>query len=414
MNFETYMANRFRKSNSYKSTVSSPIIKISVSSIVIGIVMMIISISSSVGLQNTIQTKVSSFFGHISISNFENNSSLSSLKPIKIDLKKEELIKNPKISNIQYVAYKSGLIINKKSFEGVIFKGISSNFDWSVFSNYIIDGNVVNTTNEMTNDVIISEYLSKKLSLEVNQKFKTTFFKSNSIVAPNERIFKVVGIYKSGFNEFDEVYFIGDIRHIQKMNKWQRHEIGSIEVIIDNFDEIDNVTQELYDETSSALNVLSIKERFPEIFNWIALFDINVLLIIIIMILVCGINMITALLVTVLEKVSLIGVLKTLGSSNNSIRSIFLINGTYLISLGMIIGNLISILIIFLQNKTGLINLDPETYYVSELPFDFNFSSILFLNMGVLVLCFLMLILPSLVITKISPSESIKINYISY
>jgi len=404
------MANRFRKSNSYKSTVSSPIIKISVSSIVIGIVMMIISISSSVGLQNTIQTKVSSFFGHISISNFENNSSLSSLKPIKIDLKKEVLIKNPKISNIQYVAYKSGLIINKKSFEGVIFKGISSNFDWSVFSNYIIDGNVVNTTNEITNDVIISEYLSKKLSLEVNQKFKTTFFKSNSIVAPNERIFKVVGIYKSGFNEFDEVYFIGDIRHIQKMNKWQRHEIGSIEVIIDNFDEIDNVTQELYDETSSALNVLSIKERFPEIFNWIALFDINVLLIIIIMILVGGINMITALLVTVLEKASLIGVLKTLGSSNNSIRSIFLINGTYLISLGMVIGNLISILIIFLQNKIGFINLDPETYYVSELPFDFNFSSILFLNIGVLVLCFLMLILPSLVITKISPSESVKIN----
>ena len=410
MNFETYMANRFRKSNSYKSTVSSPIIKISVSSIVIGIVMMIISISSSVGLQNTIQTKVSSFFGHISISNFENNSSLSSLKPIKIDLKKEVLIKNPKISNIQYVAYKSGLIINKKSFEGVIFKGISSNFDWSVFSNYIIDGNVVNTTNEITNDVIISEYLSKKLSLEVNQKFKTTFFKSNSIVAPNERIFKVVGIYKSGFNEFDEVYFIGDIRHIQKMNKWQRHEIGSIEVIIDNFDEIDNVTQELYDETSSALNVLSIKERFPEIFNWIALFDINVLLIIIIMILVGGINMITALLVTVLEKASLIGVLKTLGSSNNSIRSIFLINGTYLISLGMVIGNLISILIIFLQNKIGFINLDPETYYVSELPFDFNFSYILFLNIGVLVLCFLMLILPSLVITKISPSESVKIN----
>ncbi len=410
MNFETYMANRFRKSNSYKSTVSSPIIKISVSSIVIGIVMMVISISSSVGLQNTIQTKVSSFFGHISISNFENNSSLSSLKPIKIDLKKEVLIKNPKISNIQYVAYKSGLIINKKSFEGVIFKGISSNFDWSVFSNYIIEGNVINTTDEITNDVIISEYLSKKLSLEVNQKFKTTFFKSNSILAPNERIFKVVGIYKSGFNEFDEVYFIGDIRHIQKMNKWQMDEIGSIEVIIENFDEIDNVTQQLYDETSSALNVLSIKERFPEIFNWIALFDINVLLIIIIMILVGGINMITALLVTVLEKASLIGVLKTLGSSNNSIRSIFLINGTYLISLGMIIGNLISILIIFIQNKTGLINLDPETYYVSELPFDFNFSSILFLNIGVLVLCFLMLILPSIVITKISPSESVKIN----
>ncbi|MBL6648828.1 MAG: ABC transporter permease [Flavobacteriaceae bacterium] len=410
MNFETYMANRFRKSKTYKSTVSSPIIKISVSSIVIGIIMMLISISSSVGLQNTIKTKVSSLFGHISISNFKNNNSFSSLEPVKIDSENKSWESNSRIINIQYVAYKSGLIINKKSFEGVIFKGVSSNFNWNVFSNYIIDGNVINTSNELTNNVIISEYLSKKLSLELNQKFKTTFYKSNSIASPNERIFKVAGIYKSGFNEFDEVYFLGDIRHIQRMNKWKSDEIGNIEVLINDFNEIDNVTKQLYNETSSALNVQSIKEIYPDIFNWIALFDINVLLIIIIMILIGGINMITALLVTVLEKASLIGVLKTLGSSNNSIRTIFLINGTYLISQGMIIGNVISILIIFLQNKTGFIKLDPESYYISELPFDFNFSSILFLNIGVLVLCFLMLIIPSLIITKISPSESVKIN----
>lgn len=410
MNFETYMANRFRKSKIYKSTVSSPIIKISVSSIVIGIIMMLISISSSVGLQNTIKTKVSSLFGHISISNFKNNNSFSSLEPVKIDSENKSWESNSRIINIQYVAYKSGLIINKKSFEGVIFKGVSSNFNWNVFSNYIIDGNVINTSNELTNNVIISEYLSKKLSLELNQKFKTTFYKSNSIASPNERIFKVAGIYKSGFNEFDEVYFLGDIRHIQRMNKWKSDEIGNIEVLINDFNEIDNVTKQLYNETSSALNVQSIKEIYPDIFNWIALFDINVLLIIIIMILIGGINMITALLVTVLEKASLIGVLKTLGSSNNSIRTIFLINGTYLISQGMIIGNVISILIIFLQNKTGFIKLDPESYYISELPFDFNFSSILFLNIGVLVLCFLMLIIPSLIITKISPSESVKIN----
>ncbi len=410
MNFETYMANRFRKSKTHKSTVSSPIIKISVSSIVIGIIMMLISISSSVGLQNTIKTKVSSLFGHISISNFKNNNSFSSLEPVKIDSENKSWESNSRIINIQYVAYKSGLIINKKSFEGVIFKGVSSNFNWNVFSNYIIDGNVINTSNELTNNVIISEYLSKKLSLELNQKFKTTFYKSNSIASPNERIFKVAGIYKSGFNEFDEVYFLGDIRHIQRMNKWKSDEIGNIEVLINDFNEIDNVTKQLYNETSSALNVQSIKEIYPDIFNWIALFDINVLLIIIIMILIGGINMITALLVTVLEKASLIGVLKTLGSSNNSIRTIFLINGTYLISQGMIIGNVISILIIFLQNKTGFIKLDPESYYISELPFDFNFSSILFLNIGVLVLCFLMLIIPSLIITKISPSESVKIN----
>ena len=410
MKFETYVASRFRKSYTYKNTVSSPIIKISVFSIIIGIVMMIISVSSSVGLQKTIETKISSFFGHISISNFENNTSFSSISPISLSLDYKKLHNNSEIIHIQNVAYKSGLIVNKNSFEGVVFKGISSDFNWPSFSKYIRKGKILTINETVSNQVIISEYLSKKLSLDLNDKFKATFFKPNSSSIPNERIFEVSGIFSSGLIEFDETYFIGDIKHIQKMNKWNSNQFGNVEIFLKNYSQLENVSNQLYKKTSAEINVLSIVNRFPEIFNWMALFDINVLLIIIIMILVGGINMITALLVTVLEKTSIIGVLKTLGSSNKSMRTIFLINGAYLISLGLIIGNFIALGLIFIQNYTGFIKLDPDTYYVSELPFDFNLMTLLILNISVLLFCFTMLIIPSFIISKISPSESIKIK----
>lgn len=410
MKFETYMASRFRKSSSYKNTVSSPIIKISVLSISIGIIMMIISISSSVGLQKTIKSKVSSFFGDISVSNFQNISSESSIEPIDVSITYKDFRENKKIYYLQKVAYKSGLIINNDSFEGVVLKGISTDFNWEHFSKYITKGSILNISDSISDEVIISENLSKKLDINLHEKFKATFFKQNSLSTPNQRIFKVAGIYESGLIEFDEIYFFGDLRHIQKMNKWKKNQVGNIELFLQNQSDIEEVSAMLYKQTSSQINVISILEKFPEIFNWIALFDINVLLIIIIMILVGGINMITALLVTVLEKTQIVGILKTLGSSNKSIKTIFLINGVYLISIGLVIGNFIAIGIILLQNYTGFIKLDPNTYYVTELPFDFDLISIIILNISVLFFCFLMLIVPSFVISKISPSESIKIK----
>jgi len=410
MKFETYMASRFRKSSSYKNTVSSPIIKISVLSISIGIIMMIISISSSVGLQKTIKSKVSSFFGDISISNFQNISSKSSIEPIDFSINHKYLRDNNKIYHIQKVAYKSGLIINNDSFEGVVLKGISTDFNWEHFSKYITKGRILNISDSISNEVIISENLSKKLDINLHEKFKATFFKQNSLSTPNQRIFKVAGIYESGLIEFDKIYFFGDIKHIQKMNRWKNNQVGNIELFLQDQSDIEKVSTLLYEETSSQISVMSILEKFPEIFNWMALFDINVLLIIIIMILVGGINMITALLVTVLEKTQIVGILKTLGSSNKSIKTIFLINGVYLISIGLVIGNFIAIGLIQLQNYTGLIKLDPNTYYVTELPFDFDLISIIILNISVLFFCFLMLIVPSFVISKISPSESIKIK----
>ena len=408
MRFESFIASRIIRIRPYKNTISAPIIKISILSITLGLVMMMVSVSSGKGLQKTIQNKMSSFFGHISITNFQNNSSQSSLKPISInqDFNND---KNPNIYHIQTVAYKSAVITTESTFEGVVFKGINKDFNYSEFSKYIVQGRLPSKTKEINNEVIISEYLSKRLSISLDEKFNTTFFKKGYSL-PNERNFKVVGIFNSGLIEFDQTYFLGDIKHVQMMNNWDLNQIGSFEIFIKDFDAISKISEELYKNTPSDLDVISIADKFPDIFNWIALFDMNIFVIIVIMILVGGINMITALLVTILEKTKLIGVLRVMGTRQDSIRYIFLSNGVFLISIGLFIGNIIGIGLIFFQKLTGYIKLNPETYYVSVVPLDLDFMNILSLNLGVLLFCLLMLIIPSYVIERISPSESLKIN----
>tara|TARA_X000000368_G_scaffold419053_1_gene421850 strand:- start:3508 stop:4737 length:1230 start_codon:yes stop_codon:yes gene_type:complete len=407
--FESFIASQIIRSKPYKNTISAPIIKISILSITIGFLIMLISISSGVGLQKTIQNKISSFFGHISVSNFQNNSSQSSLTPILINQEFYTNNKIDEINHIQSVAYKSGVITTKSTFEGVVFKGINEDFNWEIFSEYIIEGKIPKINNKITNEVIISEYLSKRLNLKLDDKFKTSFLKLDSSI-PNIRNFKIVGIFNSGLIEFDEIYFLGDIKHIQKINKWNSNQIGNFEIFIKNFNDISKTSEKLYSTTPSNLDVINISDKFSDIFNWIALFDMNILVIIVIMILVGGINMITALLVTILEKTQLIGILRVLGSNISNIRYIFLFNGAYLISIGLLIGNIIGLGLIFFQKSTGFIKLNPETYYVSEVPVDLNVFTVIILNLGTLFFCLLMLIIPSYIIGRISPTQSLKIN----
>ena len=371
--------------------------------------MMLVAISTGKGLQNTIKDKVSSFFGHISVTNFQNSKSESSIDPILVPKNDLGIFDLNKINHIQSVAYKTGLITTDLTFEGVILKGINKDFNYKIFSNYVTSGRIPQISDSITNKVAISKYLSNRLDLEIGNKFKTSFFNYNSKI-PNERNFEVVGIYESGISDFDKLYFFGDIKHIQKMNRWDESEVGNLELFINDFDHIDIVTNELYSSTPSNLDVIGISEKFPDIFNWIKLFDMNIILIIVVMILVAGGNMITALIVTILEKSQLIGVLRVLGARIKSIRIIFLSNGLYLISIGLLFGNLIGVSLLYIQKYFALIKLDPETYYVSILPMEINYITILFLNFGILFFCLLMLIIPSAIIERISPTESLRIN----
>jgi len=409
LNYELFIAKRIIAAKQYKSSISSPIIKIAIIAIALGIIIMMIAIATGIGLQEKIREKLSGFNGHIQITNFDNNNSEITLVPVS---KKQDFY--PKFStvegieNIQIFATKAGIIRTETDFEGIILKGVGQDYDWSFFEDYLIEGRLPKYVNDVSNDVLISQEISNRLGLKLGDEFNILFVKDNPSKAPWIRVVKIIGIYNSGFQEFDKSFVIGDIRHIQKMNRWEDDEVGGFEVLIANFDEIEEKSNEVYLQTASTLNSKSIVEKYPSIFEWISLFDNNIYLIIVIMIFVAGINMITALLVLILERTQMIGILKALGSSNVSIRKVFTYNAGYLILKGLFWGNLIGLTILLIQKYFGVITLNPENYYVSEAPIYLNFGYIILLNIGTLILCLLMLIIPTIIISKISPVKSIK------
>jgi len=401
LNLEHFIAKRLITTKDHKSSISAPIIKIAITAIALGIIMMIVSVATGIGLQQKIRQKVSAFNGHIIISNFNGNESDVSTEPVSLNQKFYPKFKNINgIHHIQAVASKAG----------IVYKGVGKDYDWSNLSEYLIQGRVPNVMSELNNEIIISQYLANRLNLKLGDSFNTFFMKEGENKLPNSRRFKIVGIYNSGLQEFDSAYIIGDIRHIQRINKWKPNEVGSFEVFVDDFTTIKEKGEEVYDETSSILNSQTIVEKFNYIFDWLKLFDFNIIVILIIMIIVSTINMIVALLVLILERTQMIGILKSMGANNWSIRKIFLYNAFYLIIRGLFWGNLIGIGLLLIQKYFGVIKLNPESYYVNVAPVDINILYILLLNIGTIAICLLVLLIPSYIITKISPAKTIRFD----
>lgn len=411
MNFEWFIAKRLITGKEHKISISAPIIKIAIAAIAIGLVMMLIALATTFGLQDKIREKVAAFNGHVQIFNYDNNTSDVSVVPVSL---KQDFY--PKfnavdgIKHIQGVATKAGIIRTETTFEGMLAKGVGTDFNWSVFEEYLVDGTIPDFKGDLTNEALISRLKANLLQLNVGDSFFTVFLKDNDpSQLPNNRKFKIVGIYDSGFEEFDRDIVFVDLRHIQRMNRWQTDEIGNFEVFLDDFDEIDQKAAEIYDNTRSDLDSQSITRKYFRIFEWIKLFDFNAALIIGIMIIVAGINMITALLVLILERTQMIGVLKALGSQNWSIRKVFLYNAAYLIGIGLLWGNVVGLGVIFLQQRFRFLKFpNPEEYYITYIPVHIDVPTILLLNIGVLLLCLLMLVVPSYAISKISPVKAIR------
>lgn len=409
MNYELFIAKRIISGKEHKSSISYPIIKIAITAISLGVIIMMIAIATGGGLREKIRTKISGFKGHIQITNYDSNNSDVSIIPID---KNQDFYPNfssvEGIKNVQVFANQVGLIRTKDDFEGIVFKGVSSDYDWTFFQEYLISGKLPNFNQIRTRDVLLSKTIMDRLQLQLNDTINVTFFKNQNNKLPSNRKLIITGIYNTGFLEFDKNIIIGDLRQVQRLNKWNENQVGGFEIMLENFDDLQQKSNEIYKEIDATLDATSIISNYPGIFEWIELFDNNSWFIIIIMILVAGINMITALLVLILERVSMVGILKALGSSDWSIRKIFLYNASYLIIVGLFWGNLIGITILLLQKHIGFIALDPETYYVSQVPVSIDLLSIIILNIGTLVLCFVMLIIPSVIITKIQPSKSIR------
>ncbi len=411
MNYEFFIAKRIIGNKAYKSSVSAPIIKIGITAIAIGIIVMLIAIATGIGLQQKIRDKVVAFNGHVMITNFDTNVSDESEMPISI---KQQFY--PKftqvagVKHIQAVATKFGVVRTDTDFEGIILKGVGGDYDWRYFKEYLVEGRLPDFYKDETNDVLISQYFANRLQFKIGDNFQTVFGKEDINQIPFIRTFNIVGIYNSGFQELDEKYVIGDIRHIQRMNKWGNDQVGSFEVFIDDFSQIETKGQEIYEYIPSNLNSVTVVRKYESIFEWINIFDNNTYGIIGIMILVAGINMITALLVLILERTQMIGILKALGSNNWSIRKVFLYNATYLIGLGLLWGNVIGIGLLLAQKYFKLIPLDPSVYYVTEAPVYISLDYILLLNIGTFLVCLLMLLIPSVIITKISPVKAIRFD----
>lgn len=411
MNLELFITKRLIKGSSHKISISAPIIKIAIAAIAIGIIMMLIAIATGQGLKQKIREKVAAFNGHIQISNYDyNKSDVSTISISKEQGFYPEFKEITGIAHVQAVATKAGIIRTEDTFEGILAKGVGEDYNWRVFDEFLVDGRLPNFLGALNNEVLLSKTMANRLLLEVGDVFNTIFLKDGDpSQVPNNRRFKVVGIYDSGFEEFDGQFVFVDIRHIQRMNKWAENEIGNFEVFLDDFATIDEKSAEIYGATLSNLDTQDIKRKYYKIFEWIGLFDFNIALIIGIMVIVGGINMVTALLVLILERTQMIGILKALGSENWSIRKVFLYNAAYLIGIGLFWGNVIGLGLLFLQQKFRVLKFpNPEEYYIEYIPVHIDLPTVTALNLGVMALCLLMLMLPSYAITKITPVKAIK------
>jgi len=409
LNLEYFIAKRLITAKDYKSSISAPIIKIAIAAIAIGMIMMIVSVATGIGLQQKIREKVSAFNSHIIISNYDNNQSEATLAPINKNQKFYPKFNSVAgISHIQAIATKAGIIRTEKAFEGIIFKGVGTDYQWSNIKEYLIAGRLPNLSSQLNSEVVISQFLADRLQLKVGDAFNTFFIKESQNQRPNNRRFKITGIFNSGFQEFDATYIIGDIRHIQRMNKWSPNQIGAFEIFVQDFNQIQAVGEEVYQQTPSNLDSKTIIEKYSYIFDWLLLFDFNIIIILGVMILVATINMVVALLVLILERTQMIGILKALGANNWSVRKIFLYNAFYLILRGLLLGNAIGIGVLLIQKYFGVIQLNPENYYVNQAPVYFNLGYILALNLLTVGVCFLVLLIPSYIITKISPIKAIR------
>ena len=390
MNFERFVASKILGYKRYKNSISSPIIKISILSIIVGIVVMNISMSIGFGIQKNINEKFSNNVGDLIITNYGNNL-FETGEPIDLNTINLSNFQIPNIKGFSKVSYSPAIFPKDNSFEFLVFKGY--------------EDMISNVPAKLdTNDVSVSKYFSIINNVKVGDDLTLLFFTKKNKSIPKIRKFNIKFIYDTGIKEFDSKIVFGNFTQSMQINNWSINQAGGIEVRLSR----DSNLELIYESVPSNYKIMFNKDRFGEIYNWISLFDSNVYIIVFLMILVGGINMITALLITILEKRKFIGVLKVLGANNSSVRNIFLINGAYLIIRGLVVGNLISFMLLFLQYQFNIIELDPKVYYVNSVPVDLNFINIIFLNISVIVTSFLMLIIPSMVVSKLNPTTVMK------
>lgn len=407
MNFEYFIAKHIAPGRT--EAYSRPVVRIAYVSIALGLAMMIISVAIVIGFKHSISSKVSGFAAPIRIVPFDNNESLEEM-PLKVQQSfLDRLRANPDITHIQFTAQKAGVLKTKDQIQGIILKGVGSHYDWRFLKENLIAGHLphFNADQGPGRGVLISEKIANKLLLKVGDPVRVWFVSRNGAGALGRKLV-VSGIYHTGLEEFDNHYIIGDLRQIQGLNHWGTDEIGSIELEVRDFKQLNKVAHFIYENIPYNMNVRTITEEYPEIFNWLNLLNTNVVVILVLMILVASITMISTLFILIIERTNMVGILKTLGANNSSIRKIFLYKAAYIIGLGMFWGNVIGLLFYYVQENFRIFKLNPQSYYVSYVPVELHGIYLLLLNAGTFAICLTMLILPSYYITRVVPARALR------
>ncbi len=412
MNLPYFIAQRLIKGRKEGASFSRPINVIAIIGIAMGLAVMILAVSTLTGFKKAIREKVVGFGSNIQIMHYDSNLSFETV-PVSDSQEFIPKIKNmPGISHVQVFATKAGIIKTDEEIQGVVLKGIGPDYDWSYFKSNLVEGNIFTVTDtSRTDKVLISKKISGMLKLRLGDSFVMHFVQD----PPRMRKFTICGIYETSLEEFDKIYIFCDIGHIRKLNGWADDMVSGFEVFINDFDNLDAMTSMVRDtvgyrlvEDEIRFKVTSIRMKYPQIFDWLNFQDINVIIIIVLMLIVSGFNMVSGLLILILEKTNMIGVLKAVGSDDSTIRKIFLYQAAYLIGKGLLWGNIIGLGISFLQLKTGILTLDPSSYYIKSVPVNLVFSHILLLNAGTMLAIILMLLIPSQLISRISPVKAIR------
>lgn len=406
MNYERFIAARMKSRG--QGNLSRPVLRISIISVALGLAVMIVAIAVVTGFQYQIRDKITGFGAHIQIATFDSNNSYEFSPVSKHQSFYPSLEKEPGIRHIQVFGIKAGIIQSGDEIQGVVLKGVGPDFDWSFFNDKLVEGRTFTTGRSEPNDsVIISQSLASLMKLKTGDPLRTYFIIDNQV---RGRRFVISGIYNTGLEEFDKIYIFGDLEHIQRLNGWDSTLVSGFEVTVDNFRELDKRNEQVYQQIGYELDAKTIKDLYPQLFDWLGLQDMNVIIILVLMVLVSGIAMISALLVLILERTRMIGILKALGARNVSIRRIFLYNAAYIVMNGLLWGNLIGIGACLIQQHFGLIHLPEESYFMSVVPINLSWIHLLLLNAGTLLTCIGMLIIPSLVITRITPVKAIRFD----
>ena len=415
MNVNIYIARRIFSAKENKQNLSHRIVNIALFGIILGLVALILSVAIVTGYKGEVGKKVIGFGSHLQIVNLDTNQSFETY-PISQDQPfLEELKKIDGIRHVQIFATKPGIIRTDNDIHGVVLKGIGPDFDWTFFQQNKVAGEIFQVKDTIrSNKVWVSKQMADLLKLKLGDDL-FMFFINPSEAVPRQRKFELAGIYKTSLEEFDRMFVLVDINHIRKLNNWTNDEVSGFEILVNDFRNlpeqqkaVSNLLLRNTTPTSPVLQVISIKEKYAHIFDWLSLLDMNVWVILALMILVAGFNMVSSLLVIILERTQMIGILKALGARNWSIRKVFLYFSVMLILKALFWGNLIGIGLCLIQQYTHLMKLDPTYYYLDYVPVNLTIIQLVLLNIGTIVITMLMLLLPSYFITKVSPEKTIR------